>query len=185
MDEKNNDKSNIKYIRKNLLQSNSNIIVPRKRIVKSKNPTTYTKTGAGEYNFTAQSSLPGILEELKDKNKTLASDVLFTINDEKVFDRVLEYLKLCYLIAASNAGYKPQYRDIKNNTLQALKEKYSLDNNQMDVNTQDIMVAEEADKYHKDSKHKTKLPYLADEVLKSAIISNRKNIEFSEVPKNQ
>ena len=169
----------INVLKANLSKRNVTGIPPKKR--KGKDSLSYISgTVVGQSNFTDYDNLEGVIAELEtmnnDEEGIFKDDNLITINREKVPSRVLDYLKLCYLIAVSNSGKgKPEMVERKK-TLGELVNTYKLDKKDMgQLSGKNYSLKKEINSLHKDPKHKVTYPYIADKKLSLAIAKNTKS----------
>ena len=169
----------INVLKANLSRRNvTGIPQPKKR--KKENLSYISGTIVGQSNFTDYDNLDGVLMELETMNNgdqgIFTDDDLITINREKVPSRVLDYLKLCYLIAVSNSGKgKPQIIERKKSLGQLVAD-YKLDSKDMkQLGGKNYNLKKEINSLHKDPKHKVMYPYIADKNLSLAIAKNTKS----------
>ena len=137
-----------------------------------------TNTVIGQNNFTDSDNLADIIIELEKMNDgeegIYTDDNLLTINKERVPSRVLDYLKTCYLIAASNAGIgKPELVQRKQ-TLGWLTNQYKLKENDLKLGGKNYNMKKEINSLHMNPKYRIVYPYAENESFRRAIKTNTK-----------
>ena len=179
------EKQQINNLKTNL---NKNVPINKNKLISSKKRTgikTEISKGTiiGNFDFTNSDDLNEIITELEtvnnDNEGIFSEDERFTINNEKIPSRVFRYLKTIYLIAASNSGKKPQMIEATRQTLGELINKYKLNQEELQLNTDTYNVKQELNNLFKDSRYNPLYPYVDDKKFKKAVGEN-KSTRFAE-----
>ena len=191
-----NNKRNINKIKKALDDSTIDINTTKQIGLKKRrrrdNLTVTTQTVVGEQDLVNEEDLEGALTELENANdinnngdgKGLYEDNdRISVNGEQIPLRVIDYIKTCCLIAASNAGKKyngklPQLVDKRDYSISQLQKMYGLVGKDAILNSDDYKFKDEVNKLHQNPKYNPIYPYPVDEKFRKALEIGKRNIKF-------